>query len=89
MNGEPRFFCDDHLRRLARWLRAAGYDTGGGDSSTYRPTSSCSALPGIQSIDWVLPALLLGAIAARRRLGSLFLVLREALARRRSSPAAA
>lgn len=23
---EPRFFCDDHLRRLARWLRAAGYD---------------------------------------------------------------
>ncbi|MHC4225642.1 MAG: Mut7-C RNAse domain-containing protein [Planctomycetota bacterium] len=22
----PRFFCDDHLRRLARWLRAAGYD---------------------------------------------------------------
>lgn len=21
-----RFFCDDHLRRLARWLRAAGYD---------------------------------------------------------------
>lgn len=22
-----RFFCDDHLRRLARWLRAAGYDT--------------------------------------------------------------
>jgi uncharacterized protein with PIN domain len=26
-NMEPRFFCDDHLRRLARWLRAAGYDT--------------------------------------------------------------
>jgi uncharacterized protein with PIN domain len=24
---EPRFFCDDHLRRLARWLRAAGFDT--------------------------------------------------------------
>jgi hypothetical protein len=23
---EPRFFCDDHLWRLARWLRAAGYD---------------------------------------------------------------
>jgi uncharacterized protein with PIN domain len=23
---EPRFFCDDHLRRLTRWLRAAGYD---------------------------------------------------------------
>ncbi|MHC4731276.1 MAG: Mut7-C RNAse domain-containing protein, partial [Planctomycetota bacterium] len=23
---EARFFCDDHLRRLARWLRAAGYD---------------------------------------------------------------
>jgi len=23
----PRFFCDDHLRRLGRWLRAAGYDT--------------------------------------------------------------
>lgn len=22
-----RFFCDDHLRRLARWLRAAGFDT--------------------------------------------------------------
>ncbi|MHC4940154.1 MAG: Mut7-C RNAse domain-containing protein [Planctomycetota bacterium] len=22
-----RFFCDDHLWRLARWLRAAGYDT--------------------------------------------------------------
>jgi len=22
----PRFFCDDHLRRLARWLRAAGCD---------------------------------------------------------------
>jgi len=22
----PRFFCDDHLRRLARWLRAAGFD---------------------------------------------------------------
>ena len=21
-----RFFCDDHLRRLARWLRAAGLD---------------------------------------------------------------
>lgn len=21
------WFCDDHLRRLARWLRAAGYDT--------------------------------------------------------------
>jgi uncharacterized protein with PIN domain len=21
-----RFFCDDHLRRLARWLRAAGFD---------------------------------------------------------------
>jgi uncharacterized protein with PIN domain len=26
MSGSPRFFCDDHLRRLARWLRAAGYD---------------------------------------------------------------
>jgi uncharacterized protein with PIN domain len=26
MSGPPRFFCDDHLRRLARWLRAAGYD---------------------------------------------------------------
>jgi len=24
---EPRFFCDDHLWRLARWLRAAGIDT--------------------------------------------------------------
>ncbi|MHC4953527.1 MAG: Mut7-C RNAse domain-containing protein [Planctomycetota bacterium] len=24
---EPRFFCDDHLWRLARWLRAAGFDT--------------------------------------------------------------
>lgn len=23
---EPRFLCDDHLRRLARWLRAAGFD---------------------------------------------------------------
>jgi len=23
----PRFFCDDHLWRLARWLRAAGFDT--------------------------------------------------------------
>ncbi|MHC4849249.1 MAG: Mut7-C RNAse domain-containing protein, partial [Planctomycetota bacterium] len=22
-----RFFCDDHLWRLARWLRAAGFDT--------------------------------------------------------------
>lgn len=22
-----KFFCDDHLRRLARWLRAAGFDT--------------------------------------------------------------
>lgn len=27
MTDPPRFFCDDHLRRLARWLRAAGYDT--------------------------------------------------------------
>lgn len=27
MRRVPRFFCDDHLRRLARWLRAAGYDT--------------------------------------------------------------
>jgi uncharacterized protein len=26
VSGPPRFFCDDHLRRLARWLRAAGYD---------------------------------------------------------------
>lgn len=26
MGAQPRFFCDDHLRRLARWLRAAGYD---------------------------------------------------------------
>ena len=26
MSEPPRFFCDDHLRRLARWLRAAGYD---------------------------------------------------------------
>jgi len=23
---EPRFSCDDHLRKLARWLRAAGLD---------------------------------------------------------------
>jgi len=22
----PRFFCDDHLLKLCRWLRAAGYD---------------------------------------------------------------
>lgn len=22
----PRFLCDEHLQRLARWLRAAGYD---------------------------------------------------------------
>lgn len=28
MSAPPRFFCDDHLRRLARWLRAAGYDAG-------------------------------------------------------------
>jgi len=26
MTREVRFFCDDHLRRLARWLRAAGFD---------------------------------------------------------------
>jgi uncharacterized protein with PIN domain len=26
MSVPPRFFCDDHLRRLARWLRAAGHD---------------------------------------------------------------
>jgi len=26
MRSDVRFFCDDHLRRLARWLRAAGYD---------------------------------------------------------------
>jgi len=26
MSDMPRFFCDDHLRRLARWLRAAGCD---------------------------------------------------------------
>ena len=24
---EPRFVCDEMLKRLARWLRAAGYDT--------------------------------------------------------------
>ena len=26
MSAPPRFFCDDHLRRLARWLRAGGFD---------------------------------------------------------------
>jgi hypothetical protein len=26
-SGEPRFLCDEMLRGLARWLRAAGYDT--------------------------------------------------------------
>ena len=25
--GEPRFLCDEMLRGLGRWLRAAGYDT--------------------------------------------------------------
>jgi hypothetical protein len=27
MSAAVRFFCDDHLRRLARWLRGAGFDT--------------------------------------------------------------
>ena len=26
MGSPPRFFCDDHLGRLARWLRACGFD---------------------------------------------------------------
>jgi uncharacterized protein with PIN domain len=25
--GEPRFVCDDHMGKLARYLRATGYDT--------------------------------------------------------------
>ena len=34
----PRFYCDEMLKRLGRWLRAAGYDTriqanGGSDST--------------------------------------------------------
>lgn len=32
--GEPRFLCDEMLRGLARWLRAAGYDTETADTGS-------------------------------------------------------
>jgi len=56
----------------------SGNDLSGNPSSSYQPTASCTILPGIQSIDWLLPAALLGLIMTRKRLRTLFIVLRSA-----------
>jgi hypothetical protein len=56
----------------------AGVDPNGQGSNSFRPTVSCSVLPSISSIDWALPLVLLGMMLGRKRLGSLFTVLRSA-----------
>jgi hypothetical protein len=65
---------DDHT------LVAAGMDPGGDRSNGFVPVRSCSVLPGISSMDWALPAVLLGLLVARKRLGALFIRLRSAVA---------
>jgi uncharacterized protein len=43
VNGELRFLCDEMLRGLGRWLRAAGYDTviADGGIANWMPASRC------------------------------------------------
>ncbi len=45
----------------------------------FRPTAPCN-LFGAATIDWALPALFLGLLLGRRRLGTLFVRLRSAAA---------
>ena len=51
MNGDegsaPRFLCDEMLKGLARWLRAAGYDTAvPADGSSDRDLLQCARAEG-------------------------------------------
>jgi alpha-tubulin suppressor-like RCC1 family protein len=64
----------------AETIVASGINLEGGRSSTFTPAHSCTVLPGISSIDWVLPAFLLASIAMRRRVTMLFTFLSKLLA---------
>jgi sugar lactone lactonase YvrE len=66
----------------AETISVSGIDLEGGKSTTFAPAHSCTALPGIQTVDWVLPIVLLGGIVMRRRLGAMFTLLRMAIAPR-------
>ena len=61
-------------------LATAEIDSSGDTTESYEATTSCSILPGILTIDWALPALLLSLILVRRRIGVLFVRLRSAAA---------
>jgi len=71
----------------AATIVTAGINLGGDRSTNFVPSHGCSYLPGISSIDWALPALLLGAIVVRKRLGTLFVLLRSAAREARAGTA--
>lgn len=56
----PRFACDDHLLKLCRWLRAAGYDV------TWERAIDDAALLGIARIEDRIVLTLDRGIARRR-----------------------
>jgi len=60
---------------------AAGIDLRGDRVTGFVPSHSCNIMPGLNTIDWALPALLLGIIVARKRIEVLFIRLRVALRR--------
>jgi len=72
---------------LGQTITTAGIDPTGTHTTNIRPSVSCGNVPGISGIDWVLPVIMLGALAGRRRIGTFFTRLYIAAARRAPAPA--
>ena len=57
---------------LGQAIVTAGVDPTGTHTPTIRPTVTCGNVPGVSSIDWALPLVLLGLVFGRKRFGTLF-----------------
>jgi hypothetical protein len=72
---------------LGQTITTAGIDPTGTHTTNIRPSVSCGNIPGVSGVDWVLPIMLLGAIAGRRRIGTFFTRLSAIASRRAPAPA--
>ncbi|MEX0786130.1 MAG: flexitail domain-containing putative surface protein, partial [Dehalococcoidia bacterium] len=73
--GDTTAFTETEPDRVS----AGAVGTDGETVDTLPPTTSCSILPGTSSIDWMLPAVLLGLVVFRKRITTLFIRLNSAL----------